>query len=108
MRLVSCIAEVVVESAGSGVGPFENATDPCGARLLVGEAADLRELVLQPHSVIEREVDGIQIRPAADGDGAVAWNAELHVNALEECFGEFETAGAEASGVRGQGVGIEN
>ena len=52
-----------------------------------------KRLRSQAALVMGRSIE-IEIRAAAGVDGGVARHAELHVDALEERFAEFEDAGA--------------
>src|SRR4029077_14655817 len=95
MRVVDEAAHVVVEAAGTGVGPVHDPRDPPQPLVLVRQGSYLADPVLQPHPVVEREIDRVEVRAAADVDGLVPGDAELHPDTLEEGLPELEHAGRE-------------
>ena len=71
MRLAGDIPQVVVEPARAGIGPLCNVLQrfaPCGLRL---QFADLGKSFLEPETIVEREIQRIQTRPAVHADRLV-------------------------------------
>src|ERR1039458_1578681 len=54
MRLARGVAQIVVETAGAGIGPVQDAIDFRGAGARLGEAA------LEPQAVVERHVESVE------------------------------------------------
>ena len=90
MGLRGRIAQVVVVSARSGIGAVQNRVNRAETVRLLVHLADLCELTSQPHAIVKREVDGVQVGAPADGNGPVALDTELHADALVKCFGQLE------------------
>ena len=68
VRLHGRVAEIVIEPAGAGVGAMENRVDGGEAVVFFRERAEFRELIFEIDAVVKREIDGVQIRAAADRD----------------------------------------
>ncbi len=62
--------------------------------------ANLREALGEPDAIVERHVDGVERRPAADRDGAVRLHRQLHADALEERLGQLADACPQRGGRR--------
>src|SRR5947207_407399 len=64
---------IVVESAGTWIGTVQD--------FLGGRA--LRDPLFQPQAVVQRLVNGVQVRAAIDTDSLIQLHTELHLDALE-------------------------
>ena len=98
VRLLREVAEIVVESAGAGIGPVDDGIELLEAVGFVGNGAQLGEFLLEPHAVVEGVVEGVEVGAAIHRDGLVARDAQLHADALEQRFGQLEDAGAPGLG----------
>ena len=91
VRLARAIAEVVVKTAGSGIGPAQDCFERC---FLTGfHFADGGEALLEPKPVVQRKIERIETSAAIDCDGLVLFNAQLHADAFEQGLAQIENAG---------------
>ena len=90
-----------IEAARSGIGPVQDFVDGGAARGVGFQRADFGEAFAEPVGIGDGAVDQIEVGAAAGVDGGIARHAELHADALEQRFAEFEDARAK----RGAGAG---
>src|SRR5437879_10642634 len=92
MRLAQQIAQVVVETAGAGVGPGDDGLDALQALSFGRQFANRGKLGFQPNAVVQRHIDVVQVRSAVHGDGFVKWHAQLHADTVVERLRQLENA----------------
>src|SRR4051812_48398214 len=96
------VAEVVIETARSGIRPVQDAVDLGEALRFFVRGANLGKPVSEPSAIVQDGINEVQICSASDTDGLIAGNAQLHADALEQTFGEFENAGTQIAGARAE------
>lgn len=67
MRLVGGVAKVVVETTRTGIRPFDHPPQLPQPGPLVRQRKNFVEAGAQPQAIVERKIDHIEIRAAADG-----------------------------------------
>ena len=77
---------------------MEDAVDGCEPLGLLVERGGFREAREQPAAVVQRRFEAVERRATSDGDGAVALDAQLLPDALEERFRKRVDAQAPFSG----------
>jgi len=77
MGLSRRVAEIIAESAGPGVRPIDDLIDRLQPFCIVRKFAYFSESEGEPGPVVDRYVDGIQVRPASDGNGLITRYGEV-------------------------------
>src|SRR5205823_4591725 len=66
VRLMSQVAQVIMESAGTGIGPVNDCFNSRESIRFGRQRANLSEFLLEPETVVQWDVDFIEIRAASD------------------------------------------
>src|SRR5262245_28005150 len=95
MWLLRQVAQIVVKAAWARIPPIDDFVEPFGAFWFRSGLANFAELLFQPESIVQREIDRVEIRAASDRDGLIFFDAQLHADALKQSFPQLEDARAD-------------
>src|SRR6266536_6178765 len=90
MRLASEITRVVVKPSGTWIGPVDDPLNRPEPFSFGRHPANEIESLLQPTAFVQRIINRVKTGAPIHGNGLVARNTQLHANALEQRFSQFE------------------
>src|SRR5437870_4558632 len=82
VRLTRWVAQVIIKSSRPRVGPVHERVDSSQPLAFTFQLTQLRETSLEPTAIVQRNVDGVEIRTAAYRNRFVAIHVQLHADAL--------------------------
>ena len=94
VRLLRRVAEIVVVAAGTGIRPADDAVDRGETLVFARERGGFGEAREQPAAVVQRRLEAVERRAAADGDGA----GSARRSAAAECSGTAPRQGCRRAG----------
>src|SRR5205807_7234377 len=90
VRLTREVAEIVVESAWSRIGPVHDLVERFQTLALVGGLADLLKPRQKPSAIVQRHIDHVQVRSALGRLAFISRHTQLRADALKQRLSYLE------------------